>query len=259
MQRWTLVFLFSHLLASSAAAEVPTPTPEPSTSAPSSPAAELERRRARREQELVRSEKQHEIYKRQRRARARARTSRRCRGRMKLLTLSFCEFSIVPLNITAGGGSVFDGEAGRGAFFAGVEVAHIDWHAFAWTTAEAHIALYETCPTGDDSCSGQGSFFVGTRPGYALTLDGDRKHRVIFGVGLGWGQIGKGFRGRDPEAHGFVVSPSVRYAFHSAFGLQVQAFLPVYSGLGERYPAAVSITIMGVPTLILGGVLRMAR
>lgn len=236
-----LPFVLALLTTSLAAAEVPAeaptdfPSPGPSEAAPRGPNSPREMSEPPR------------------------RSERSCRARWRMLEMRYCDLFFVPINLSAGAGFVFDSEAGRGAFFAGVDVGYFNYHALSWTAAEARVALYETCPNGDDSCSGQGSFFVGTRPGYAIALDRQRRHHVVFGAGLGWGQIGKGFRDRDPEAHGFVVSPSIRYAYRSAFGLDVHAFFPIYSGLGERYPMAISLTVTGVPTLILAAVMRIAR
>lgn len=144
-----------------------------------------------------------------------------------------------PGGIHLGYANVRDSTTSRSAFAAGLDVATFSYGALLIDSVSVRLALR----------SAGGDFFVGTRPATAAYFGKKRVHQLSLGAGLGWGSVGSGFGGR--EGHGqLIVAPSVRYAALGLFGVELLGLLPVYGELGETYPSAVMINVVGAGTIL---------
>lgn len=166
-----------------------------------------------------------------------------------------CDITLWPMNLSAGYGALVESGDSKGAFFVGLQVVTLTWRHLFVNVGEIHLILSTIChdgPTnGDNRCGIVGDFFVGSRPGVVWRLGHRGRHHLVLNTGLGWGTVGSDWNGRPGTASGLVISPAVRYAYLGVFGAEVQAFLPAYSGLGERYPAAITFNLVGFPMAVL--------
>jgi|GEM_PF-2141772 len=155
---------------------------------------------------------------------------------------------VTPGNLTAGAAVSFDTSGAHWGPAFGAELFSGSWRRLSWTAAELRIALYRPCRR----CGANAEGFAGARLGLVLASDRRRKHMLTASAGAGWGVLGSSWGGRDPSAHGMVLSPRVRYTAMGLVGVEVQALVPAYDP-GGPYPATVMFNLVGVPLLLLAG------
>lgn len=158
-----------------------------------------------------------------------------------------CDVALVPFNLAAGYVAVMDATTVASGAVLGAEVLTMSWGPLFVSPAQMRLALY-----GVEGGGIGADFFVGSGAGWALRLDEGGEHQLVVGGAAGWGAIGTGWGGRVAGDGGLVASAFVRYAFLGLLGVEVQALLPVTGDLGAHYPAALAISVIGLPLLALG-------
>lgn len=178
-----------------------------------------------------------------------------CRTRVRVMEPGGpCDVSIFPLNLGAGYAGVMDSTASVSAAFLGADALTVAWGPLFSTLAEVRVLLYFVCSEGGagggTACGIVGDFFVGHAAGYAYYFDERRQHQLVVGAAIGWGALATGWGERPAGDGGLLLSPFVRYAFVGFIGVEVQALLPVTGDLGEHYPAAIGVSVLGLPLAV---------
>jgi hypothetical protein len=170
-----------------------------------------------------------------------------------------CEVSIWPINFTLGYGAVFTSHTTDGGLFVGLQAVTLNYKHLFWNGLELLMALSTYRSPDQGSAINSPVMFAGTRPGFALRLGDKARHHIVLSAGLGWGEVY--LRKNDPQhtADGLVISPALRYAYRGIFGLEVQAYLPAYSGIVGEYPVAITVNTVGLPLAVFGAMYLIKR